>query len=182
MIIGSFEVGKPLFGYPIQYPEMVLCQFNNGRHTVVVFRKDLTDEQALILRRGKMEMAFVREKSLLHFLFRCPKVMDWDFGTYAWHALPREGRVLPVKTFKEGVGINLMLIFADANTSVIKGMRSIGLGTEFSRKLSEAIWKQSEEQFDEALYERYLSGQVLVKPAEFAQRAEQFYCAKGSLE
>ena len=181
MIMSVFEVGKPLFGFPMQFPEMVLYEFGSLGHLVVVFRKDLTDNQAMILRRGEFEVAYVREKSLLHFLFRCPSVMDWDFGTYAWHALPREERVLPVKTFKEGLGINLMLIFADANTSVVKGMRTIGLATEFSRKFSEAIWKQSEEQFDERLYERYLSEQDLVKPAEIVQRAEHFCCVKGHL-
>lgn len=149
---------------------------DSGGHALVFpwVRFELETRNRIL--NGKIELAFVHEGALIHFLFRCPGYMKWTFSTFASEWVIEKRKYRPNNIYKDGEGILLqILLLRDSNNAC--GQRFVNLGTEFSRKLETALKIQSQTPYDieaDGLYRRAL----LFKPEQMLARADNYFCTK----
>ena len=61
-----------------------------------------------------------------------------------------------LQDIEEGQGYGCTVILADSSTGIVKAIRYIGLGTEYSRRLKRHIEEQMNEPFNESEYDNNL--------------------------
>ena len=94
-----------------------------------------------------IEVRYVKVGSVFMMLFKFGS-LNWADAPYSPHLSKMSGIAEPA----DGEGIALQIIFADADTGMVHGLRLIGLSTEFSRKLAADISADLGHPFDKKMY------------------------------
>lgn len=92
---------------------------------------------------------------IIFMLFKFEEI-PWIDAPYSIHL---SGNTEPVN-IEEDKGYGLQIFLIDANTGILKVIRLIGMGNEWSRRFREAILKQKNTKFD---------------PYEYNQKIEKIY-------
>jgi hypothetical protein len=144
----TFEVGKPYL------PALGLgegVRFNigpDGAFLLYGFDRPTVKEVAAVGTGQSFEIRFVTIDGILWILSKCGS-LEWTDSPYN----PRLSRSIPGKqSIVDGAGLGLTLVMCDSRDAVVKYVRYIGLGTEFSRRLLEeaAILKEIPQSMAEA--------------------------------
>lgn len=136
----QLEVGGYLYGQPRPMKDCCILNYDQAGPTLVIAMTGMTAKEAKNIRQGKMEFALFEKEDILFLLVRIPGTMDWSDAPFHI-GLYRDGRQVPVE-IPDGAGWGLTVIGVDARNGMIKAIRLIGLGTDFSRKMIEIIKKQ----------------------------------------
>lgn len=126
-------VGKPS---PFQgMPEGNFFDFDKGGAVLICnFDRPTAEEISNYHQDRPFEARFVRLEGVLFMLFK--------FGTLPWIDAPYDLRLTKLATWPEpefGEGYGLTVILQDQKTAIVKELRLIGLGTQFSRDLRAEI-------------------------------------------
>lgn len=137
----QFEVGGYFYGQPKHVPDGCILNYDDSGPTLVISMSGMTAKETKKIKEGKIEFALFEKDEILFLLVKIPGVMDWSdapfhIGLYA------DGRQVP-EEIPDGAGWGLTIFGVDARNGMIKALRLIGLGTDFSRRMIETIKKQA---------------------------------------
>lgn len=161
------RVGEPYSVTRTRWPQGSDYNFRCGHHELRLFLPDLSNEEIEAVRAGRAEFRLFTREGLLVLLYRFGD-MPWSDASYNWHLVSEEERIPPEAPVDESQGAALTVLLIEANTGILKVIRLIGLGHEFTLALHAEIRKQIAEAFDreeylrrvELVYRMYSSDQM----------------------
>ena len=130
----KFEVGKKTFA-----PSAEGAMFNltdSGCILIIRFNKPTAEEKRNI-KSGVAQFKFTEINGIIFFLSR--------FGTLSWMDSPfllDLAQCHDVPHSEAGIGLSLHIMLVDASTGILEAQRLIGLSTDFSNHLADAMLKQ----------------------------------------
>ena len=118
-----------------------------------ICRFDITDDGATIMvtyrnpKRNEVDAFRAKEPfTIAYIVVDGIIVICVKFGDLQWMDMPYHASMSPnlhtLQEIKEGQGLLLQVFFADSDTGELKITRTIGLETEFSRRLLKDVSKQ----------------------------------------
>lgn len=147
-----YQVGKLYIPGKTHWPEAIEYNFRRGGHELRMFFPVPTETEIRNVRSGQAQFRFLMIGDIIMFLCKFGS-QPWCDAPYSWWVLPGDEREDP-PDIPDGQGIFLVIVLVDAATGVLKVIRTIGLQTEFSRRLHDAIYMQMKKQIDWAEYSR----------------------------
>lgn len=97
-----------------------------------------TNEEVQEFKKGKPQFKFLQLDGVIYVLAK--------YGSLEWMEAPfhRDAAINTTKlpNPQDGEGLSLHIMLIDASTGVLKAQRLIGLSTQFTKKLVDAILKQ----------------------------------------
>ena len=152
-----FEVDKPFEPGKTNYPEGVKFDFTEGGPVLLLFFAGPTEEEVEAVRGGAFRIGFLeggiiednRHKGVIIFLL-------FRFGDLPWMDAPFSIHLAQYKTpaeVEERLGYGLQVLLIDANTGILKVIRLVGLGAEWSRNFRQAMLEQETAGFDWRAYD-----------------------------
>lgn len=136
----QLEVGGYLYGPPKKVNEGCILNYDQAGPSLVISMTGMTAKEAEKIRQGKIEFALFEKDEILFLLVKIPGVMGWSDAPF--HVgLYSDGRTVP-NEIPDGAGWGLTVIGVDARNGMIKALRHIGLGTDFSRRMLQIIQGQ----------------------------------------
>lgn len=149
-----YEVGK-LFSSRTSWPEMAQYHYMAGEHHLHVFMRQPSEIEVKATKTGMAEFALVVEQDIIFLLYQLSPI-PWSDAPYSWHMVPADQRTLPADV-PQGKGALLTVMLIDATTGIIKAIRAVGLGTNFTNTLHAAIRDQAARSFDQPRYDEQLN-------------------------
>jgi len=141
----KFEVGKPYKEGAKNFVEGVKFDFQQTGATLELYYSRPTAQEIEDVTGGSFELGFTEKDSIIFMLFRFGSGQHMD-APYTVHlSAPFEFMEL-----REGLGFGLNIFLIDAATGILKGMRYVGLSTDFSRRFQKAVERQKQMSFDKA--------------------------------
>ncbi len=137
----QLKVGGYLYGQPKPMVEGCILNYDVSGPVLVVALSGMTEKETERVRSGKMELALFEKDGILFLLVKIPGVLDWSDAPFHI-GLYSDGRKVP-EEIPDGGGWGLMVLGVDARNGMIRAIRLIGLGTDFSRKMIEIIKEQT---------------------------------------
>ena len=144
MDVSVYQVGKvsaDLIG-----KEKIVFDITDGGGILYVLFSSPTENEIRQFKED-IEIRYVKVGSVFMMLFKFGS-LNWVDAPYSPHLSKISGIAEPA----DGEGIALQIIFGDANTGMVHGLRLIGLSTEFSRKLAADISADLGHPFDKKMY------------------------------
>jgi hypothetical protein len=136
----QYEVGGYLYGQPRTIKDCCILNYDPSGPTLVIAMTGMTSKEAKKIRQGKIEFKLFEREGILFLLTQIPGAMDWSDAPFHI-GLYSDGRTVP-EEIPDGGGWGLTVIGIEARDSIIKALRFIGLGTDFSRKMIDIIKRQ----------------------------------------
>ena len=126
-----FEVGKP-FLPALGLGEGVRFEIGASGATLIYGFSNPTSDEVRATKSGQaFEIRFVTIDGIIWILSKCGN-LEWTDAPYN----PRLSTGIPgPESITDGGGLGLTLMMLDSGDAVVKSVRLIGLGTEFSRQL-----------------------------------------------
>lgn len=148
MNLRHFEVGKLFEPGKTHYKEAVKFEFTKAGPVLLLFFDAPTPKEIDSVAGGDLRIGF-DEKNEIIFLLLKFEGMPWMDAPYSIHLSPP----VDLAEVEEGTGYGLQIFLVDSSTGILKAMRIIGLGTEWSRRFKEAVERQRETAFDAGIYD-----------------------------
>lgn len=155
----ELEVGELYHPGRTAWPEITQYNFRSGGHELLLIWTNPSPAEVGGVRKGPMELALVVVEEVILLLYRIKGAAKWSDAPYSWHRVPEDQQgELPVRPeeISEGQGAALQVILVQANGGQVRALRLVGLGTEFTRKLHEAIRDQAARDWDPESYDARL--------------------------
>lgn len=149
MKLRKFEVGKPFEEGVTWYQEETRFEFNESGPVLLVFLKSPTEKEIEAFRAGDVKIGFYEMENIIFLLFKFGG-LPWIDAPYSIH-LSAEFQPANIE---KGKGYGLQIFLIDAASGILKVIRLIGMGTEWSRRFREAILKQKAAPFDPYEYNK----------------------------
>lgn len=155
MNLRQYKVGKPFEEGINWYNEETRFDFDQSGPILLIFLENPTVKEIEAIRAGEVKIGFYEIDGIIFMLFKFEEI-PWIDAPYSIHL---SGNTEPVN-IEEDKGYGLQIFLIDANTGILKVIRLIGMGNEWSRRFREAILKQKNTKFD---------------PYEYNQKIEKIY-------
>lgn len=143
----KFEVGKLFEEGITRYNEEAKFEFTQSGPALLIFFKTPTEKEIESIRADNIKIGFTEISEIIFMLYKFEGI-PWIDAPYSIHL---SGNIEPQKV-EEGTGYGLQIFLIDADTGILKVMRLIGMGTEWSRRFREAILRQKNIPFDHEIY------------------------------
>ena len=143
----KFEVGQLYKPDVTKYSEGTKFNFQQGGAVLELYFNRPTGDEIQDVTRGSFEIGFYERGCIIFMLFK--------FGGWQWMDAPYTVHLSQPFTFEElqpGTGYGLSIFLVDAATGILRGMRYVGLSTDFSRKFKYVVERQKANPFDQAAY------------------------------
>ena len=142
-----FEIGKP-FDPIVGKPESVYFDADDAEYFLIYnFNNPTEKEIAAVQQENPFEIRYAVVGDIIWILSKV--------GNLAWTDAPYVPQLSKNATFvhpEEGEGTPMFLLLTDSQTGIIKAIRFIGLGTDFSRSLLSEIEFVGAKPFDPATH------------------------------
>lgn len=138
------EVGKLFKDDVTRYQEGVRFDINDAGCDLFIYYKYPSESEINSIKSGNFKTGFYAEKNAIFMLFKFGS-LQWMDAPYSVHLSKNLTRF---ELFDGGQGLALHIYLIDAATGVLKAIRLIGLKTNFSIQLIEAVEKQKEMSFE----------------------------------
>ena len=139
----KFKVGGYFYGYPKAMQEGCMLLYDAGGPTLLVSLSAMDAKEAKKIQKGKINFALFEKDGIMFLLVDIPGAIDWSDAPFHI-GLHKDDRPVP-DGIPEGKGLGLTVLGMDANTSMIKALRLVGLGTDISREMIRIISEQKSE-------------------------------------
>lgn len=149
MQLRHLEVGQLFEPSVTHYNEGVKFDFTQGGPILLIFFEHPTAKEVESIRSGKFTMKFYDTDNIIFMFFKFGS-LNWMDAPYTVHLSQPFGFSKELK--QENIGFGLQIYLVDAATGILKVIRLIGLGHEFSSLLRDAILKQKETPFNRGVY------------------------------
>jgi hypothetical protein len=155
-------VGQPYSPHQDAWTEGCEYNFTAAGHELRFFLPDLTPSDIAAF-QGPVEFAFTKRHGIIFLGFKFGD-MPWSDSSYQWHLLPEDARAMP-SLLHEGEHIPLLVVISTTGRGIIKVLRYLTFGAEFSKALHEAIHDQALAEFDRAAHDRLVGAVYKAFPA-----------------
>jgi hypothetical protein len=170
-MLRHLEVGQLFEPGRTHYDEGTKFEFTQGGPVLFIMFERPTEKEIEAVRAGKFIMKFYEHDNIVFMLFK--------FEGVPWIDAPYNINLSPLFEFEqmsETQGFGLQIYLVDAATGILKVIRYVGLGHEFSVRLREAMEKQKAIPFNldtynfkiNDIYKRY-------RPEDLAEFARWYY-------
>lgn len=146
----SFQVGQLFEEGKTHYQEATKFDFTDSGPILFLFFAGPTAAEIESVRGGNLKIGFLEKDDIIFLLFKFAN-MPWIDAPYTIHL--SQYLTNPLAEVEKEIGYGLQIFLVDADTGILKVMRLIGLGTEWSRRFREAMMRQKERNFDQRIYE-----------------------------
>lgn len=143
----QFKVGQLYKSGVTNYTECTKFDFMQSGAILEIYFNRPTGDEIQDITRGRFEIGFYENKDIIFMLFR--------FGCMNWMDAPYTVHFSAPFKFEElnpGIGYGLSIFFIDAATGILRGIRYVGLSTEFSHKFKNAVELQRQLPFNNSNY------------------------------
>lgn len=167
-----YEVGKIYHPGKTRWQEGTDFNYRSNTLELRMFFSKLTHSDIRAIRNGPCSFALTVIDGVIFFLFEFGKACPLSDNNYSWWMVSEKERTLPPELGPGEMAL-LSIILVSAEDGIIRALRQISLGHDFSVKLFDAIRDQSRQPFDQArhdqviasVYRRYPTSQALLKQA-----------------
>lgn len=171
MQLRHLEVGQLFEPGRTHYDEGVKFEFTQGGPILLIFFDRPTEKEVESIRSGKFIMKFYDTDNIIFMLFKF-RSLNWIDAPYNIHLSPS----FTFEPMSETQGFGLQIYLVDAATGILKVIRYIGLGHEFSIRLRDAILSQKSRPFDEGIYNFKINDiYKRYRPEDLAEFARWYY-------
>lgn len=149
-----FAVGK-IYKDFVNHKEEVRIDMDTSGIIIYIFFDGMTKEESANIGGGsRFEIRFLELEDMLMFSIKCGN-LNWMDAPYSPHlGLSRQGIINMI--YKDNTGIPLTLIGVDSVTGIIKNIRLVGMGTEFSNYLLESAHRLKNKEFNMTSFDHNL--------------------------
>lgn len=149
-------VGQPYNPKRSIWPEGAQYNYRAGLHELVLFYRQPRAREVRDISKGIAQFALYADGDQIILLYRFG-IEAWSEAPYSWHRVSAEEQELPGLDFPPDMGASLTIILVDASTGIIRAMRLIGLGRDFTLALHHAIRDQAALPYNREQYEANLA-------------------------
>ena len=158
-----FKKGEPFEGVNKQYQEGSRFDFDDSGAILLYFYNKPTEDEIRNFAEGKTQFRVFISNGIIFFLSR--------FGSLPWNDSPYNVKLSKnltnIESPMRGQGFGLTCMMIDASNGTVKHIRYIGLQTDFSKALKEAIKLQPDiPDYDSilaSLYRTYSTQEMAMK-------------------
>lgn len=166
-VLRHLQVGKLFESGRTHYDEGLKFEFEQSGPILFIFFNRPTEKEIETIRAGKFKIGFYETEGIIFILSK--------FGSLKWFDTPYNIHLSPPIKFAEELdanktlGFGLQIFLIDAATGILKVIRYIGLGHDFSIRLRDEMLKQKQSPFNQdtyifrlnELYKRYSTDQLV---------------------
>lgn len=147
--------------------------FRSGVLELRMFFSHLSGSDIRAIKNGPCTFALAVIEDIIYFLFEFGRACPWSDNSYSIHLVSENERTVPPE-LKPGEMATLTIILVSSEDGIIRAMRQISLGHDFSKALYDAIREQATQPFDRAehdariarVYRQYPTTQALLRQAK----------------
>lgn len=166
----KYEVGELLQKGITYYDEGMKFDFTQEGTVLLIFFNKPTKDEIESVRSGDFEVRFYIKDGIIFILSKFQK-MPWMDAPYSIHL----SKPFEFMEMDDTQGFSLTIYLVDASTGVLKVIRYIGLGNEFSKQLKSAVEEQKIITFDKANYHKKLSNIYEIYATDDLMRMATFF-------
>jgi len=135
----SPEVGQPYVVGRTSWPEGAEYDYCGGEHELAVFLGSPKAREAEAVRRGKYQFALVMGPSVFFLMYRFGKAIKWSHGPCSWELASGERQRAAPGAMKTAMQAPLRVVLVDAQTGLVRALRTVTLPPGFACHLVEAL-------------------------------------------
>jgi hypothetical protein len=149
-----YEVEKPYREGIDRYPEGAEYNYYDGHHQLVIYMADLLDVEIGSVKAGNANFAFTVISQSIILMYQFAPALPWGDAPFTIHLVPEKYRKLPpIEELSPESRAFIHVHLIDADTGILKVVRSMTLSPSFTRHLHDQIRLQSmQRDFDETIY------------------------------
>jgi len=143
----AIEVGKLLQEGKTRYPEVPKFDFDQAGGVLYVFFKSPSQAEIDAFRSGAVKLGLFYKDDIIFMLFK--------FGNLHWIDIPYTCHLSQPFVFghlEDDMGYGMTLVFADADTGIVKVLRLIGWPHKMSQLFQSCVSDQQGKPFDHYEY------------------------------
>jgi hypothetical protein len=148
-----YEVNKPYHKGKTHWQTGTDFNWRSNTLELRLFFDKLTHSDIRAIRNGPCEFALTVIDGVIFFLFNFGQACPWSDNSYAWGLIAEGERTIPPELGPGEMAL-LSIILVSAEDGIIRALRQISLGHNFSVKLFDAIRAQAQQPFDAARHTR----------------------------
>jgi hypothetical protein len=171
MQLRRLEVGQLFEPSRTHYEEGVKFEFTQGGPILLICFNRPTEKEVESICSGNFTMKFYDTDNIIFMLFK--------FGSLNWIDAPYNIHLSPPFIFEsmgETQGFGLQIYLINAATGILKVVRYVGLGHEFSIRLRDVILDQKLKPFDNGIYNFKINDiYKRYRPEDLAEFARWYY-------
>lgn len=166
----QFEVGKLYKTGITQYDEGPKFDFLQSGAVLNLYYIRPTAREIEDITAGRFELGFTEKDGIIFMLFRFGSGQHMD-APYSVHL----SAPFTFETLQEGMGFGLSIFLVDASTGILRGMRYVGLSTDFSQRFKKSVERQKLLSFNKATHQKAIE-QVYANysTSDLVQRADSW--------
>lgn len=153
--VSTYRIGAPYNPRVRQWPETLSYQYRAGAHELLLFFASPSKTEIDAVGEGKAHIALHVEPPVIILCARF-EPLPWSDASYSWHLVPEVERDLPSADLSADHQAVLTTILVDANTGIVRAIRVVTLGSEFTRALHSAIRAQAASPWNAHAYDAAL--------------------------
>lgn len=151
-----YEVGKIYHKGKTRWQDGTDFNYRSNVLELRMFFSGLTHSDIRMIRNGHCSFYFAEINGIIFFMFDFGKACPLSDNSYSIHLVDEAERTLP-PALQPGEMALLTIILVSSEDGIIRAMRQISLGHDFSKALYEAIRAQAARPFDRATHDAQLA-------------------------
>lgn len=174
----SLTVGQPFdLGRPLQ--EGTLVHMTSNGPIIFIMFNGISRSEEDAFNNGQIDMSYTYLDSILFFNLRIEDVMAWSDIPFSIR-IEKQIELDFTSIFGQKQGYPVLLVLLDTRTGIVRGLRCIGAGHDFSNGIRKSIEKQMEDtNFNPVWYNRMLARiQNLYSSKQLAAAGEGHFTIK----
>lgn len=162
-----YQVGEVYHKGKTHWQEGSDFNYRSGALELRLFFSHLTGADIRAVKGGACSFAFTEIEGIIFFLFEFGRACPLSDNSYSIHLVPLHERT-PAPELAPGEMALLSIILVSAEDGIIRALRQISLGHDFSKALYDAINAQYARPFDRTEHDRKIAAVYAVYPSSQA--------------
>lgn len=153
----KIEVGQLYNPNVTEWPETATFWYREYGYELVLFWDSPEEGEARALTENDIEVGLFLNESLIFLIYRIKGGCEWSEAGYTYHMVPKDERLLPDTARTNDVpDRRFQVVLVDAKTGMVRGMRMLKLGLDFSSLIYRTMHTQAKMNFNETEFNKAL--------------------------
>lgn len=152
----EYRVGTLYNKNRTRWPQAVEYNYRANTHELRMFLAHLAKPEIEQIASGPCRFALAVEGDVIFLLSDFGKPSPWSDSPYTIHMVPAHEQTEPPE-LRASERALLTIVLVSAEDGIIRALRTLSLGHDFSNALHTAIREQMGKPFDQARYDRQLA-------------------------
>jgi hypothetical protein len=140
--MAGLEVGQPYAVGRTNWPEGAEYDYCGGQHELRLFLRSPKARETEAVRRGKYQFALVSGPSVFFLMYRFGKAIKWSHAPCSWQLASGERQPAAPAAMQAAMQALLRAVLVDAQTGLVRALRTVTLPPGFECDLSNALRTQ----------------------------------------